>query len=88
MEDVRIIISALWVATMFNNLYGDVPMIFSGDAEKMFGAGAIYSGNVVRNCTINGDSGCYGCSDPDVELSCESLGKHYRSPILDCFKSQ
>ena len=36
MEDVRIILSALWVATMFNNLYGDVLMIFSGDAEKMF----------------------------------------------------
>jgi len=36
MEAVRIILSALWGATMFNNLYGDVLMIFSGDAEKMF----------------------------------------------------
>ena len=36
MEDVRIILSALWVATMFNNLYGDVLMIFSGDTEKIF----------------------------------------------------
>jgi len=36
MEAVRIILSALWGATMFNNLYGDVLMIFSGDAEKIF----------------------------------------------------
>ncbi len=36
MVDVKIILSALWGATMFLNLYGDVLMIFSGDAEKMF----------------------------------------------------
>ena len=36
MEDVKIILSALWVATMFNNLYGDVLMILSGDTEKIF----------------------------------------------------
>ena len=36
MVDVKIILSAFWAATMFNNLYGDVLMIFSGDAEKMF----------------------------------------------------
>ena len=36
MEDVKIILSALWAATMFNNLYGDVLMILSGDAEKLF----------------------------------------------------
>jgi len=36
MLDTRIILSALWAATMFNNLYGDVLMIFSGDAEKIF----------------------------------------------------
>ena len=36
MEDVRIILSALWVATELTYLYGDVLRIFSGDAEKMF----------------------------------------------------
>jgi hypothetical protein len=36
MEDVRIILAGLWIATMFNNLYGDVLMIFSGDSDKLF----------------------------------------------------
>ena len=36
MEDVTIILSALWVATELTYLYGDVLRIFSGDAEKMF----------------------------------------------------
>ena len=36
MEDVKIILSALWVATMLTYLLGDVLRIFSGDAEKMF----------------------------------------------------
>jgi len=36
MEDVKIILSALWVATELTYLYGDVLRIFSGDAEKMF----------------------------------------------------
>jgi len=40
MEDVKIIISALWVSTMFIYLLGDVLRIFSGDSEKMFAAQA------------------------------------------------
>ena len=36
MVDTRIILSALWVATMLTYLWGDVLRIFSGDAEKMF----------------------------------------------------
>ena len=36
MDDVRIILSALWVATVLTYLYGDVMRIFSGDAAKMF----------------------------------------------------
>ena len=36
MEDVKIILSALWVATMLTYLLADVPRIFSGDAEKLF----------------------------------------------------
>jgi hypothetical protein len=31
MEDVRIILSALWAALMLNNLLGDVLRIFAGD---------------------------------------------------------
>jgi len=31
MEDVRILLSALWVALMLNNLLGDVMRIFAGD---------------------------------------------------------
>jgi hypothetical protein len=31
MEDVRIILSALWAALMLNNLLGDVMRIFAGD---------------------------------------------------------
>jgi len=40
MEDVKIILSGLWVATMLTYLWGDVLRIFSGDAEKMFAAQA------------------------------------------------
>jgi hypothetical protein len=36
MEDVKIILSALWVAAELSYLYGDVLRIFSGDAAKMF----------------------------------------------------
>ncbi len=36
MEDVKIILSTLWIATMLTYLLGDVLRIFSGDAEKMF----------------------------------------------------
>ena len=36
MEDVKIILSALWVATMLTYLLGDVMRIFSGDSSKMF----------------------------------------------------
>ncbi len=35
MEDVQIILSGLWVATVLTYLYGDVMRIFSGDADKM-----------------------------------------------------
>ena len=35
MEDVRIILSALWVATMLTYLLGDVFRIMSGDAKPM-----------------------------------------------------
>jgi hypothetical protein len=37
MEDVRIILAGLWVATMLTFLWGDVLSIIAGDAEKMFG---------------------------------------------------
>ena len=37
MEDVKIVLSALWVATMLTFLWGDILSIFAGDAEKMFG---------------------------------------------------
>ena len=37
MEDVRIILSGLWVATMLTFLWGDVLSIITGDAGKMFG---------------------------------------------------
>jgi hypothetical protein len=36
LEDVRIILSGLWIATMLTYLLGDVMRIFSGDARKMF----------------------------------------------------
>jgi len=36
MEDVKIILAGLWVATVLTYLYGDVLRVFSGDAEKMF----------------------------------------------------
>lgn len=37
MEDVKIILSGLWVATMLTYLWGDVLGILSGDVEKAFG---------------------------------------------------
>ncbi|UCH01768.1 MAG: hypothetical protein JSV20_07990 [Candidatus Bathyarchaeota archaeon] len=37
MEDVQIILSALWVATMLTFLWGDVLSIIAGDVKKMFG---------------------------------------------------
>lgn len=36
MEEVKIILSGLWVATMLIYLLGDVLRIFSGDSERMF----------------------------------------------------
>ena len=36
MDDVKIILAGLWVATMLTFLWGDVLTIFAGDAEKMF----------------------------------------------------
>jgi len=36
MEDVKIILTTLWIATMLTFLLGDVLRIFSGDATKMF----------------------------------------------------
>ncbi len=36
MEDVKIILSGLWIATMLIYFLGDVLRIFSGDAKKMF----------------------------------------------------
>ena len=36
MEDVKIILTTLWVATMLTYLLGDVLRIFTGDATKMF----------------------------------------------------
>jgi hypothetical protein len=35
MEDVKIILSALWVATELTYLYGDMLRILSGDSTKM-----------------------------------------------------
>jgi hypothetical protein len=35
MEDVRIILSAIWAALMLSYLLGDVLRIYSGDLEKM-----------------------------------------------------
>lgn len=35
MEDIRIILSALWVATELTYLYGDMLRILSGDSAKM-----------------------------------------------------
>jgi hypothetical protein len=40
MVNTRIILSALWIATMLTYLLGDVLRIFSGDAEEMFAAQA------------------------------------------------
>lgn len=34
MEDIQIILSALWVATMLTYLLGDVLRIFSGDTQR------------------------------------------------------
>lgn len=88
MEDVRIILSASWVALTLMYLLGDVLRIYSGD----FAAGKI--GGVKNNResmagsgNINGDSDCYGIPVPDAELSCDSLGKHHRSDSLSWFQS-
>ena len=37
---------------------------------------------VAGNRNINGDSDYYGYPVPDIELSSESLGKHYRGHFL------
>jgi len=33
MPEIRIILSGLWIATMLNNLWGDVLRIMAGDVE-------------------------------------------------------
>jgi hypothetical protein len=36
LEDVKIVLAGLWIATMLTFLWGDVLSIIAGDAEKMF----------------------------------------------------
>lgn len=36
MDDVKLILAALWIATMLTYLWGDVLSIITGDVEKMF----------------------------------------------------
>ena len=48
MEDVQLILSILWVATMLCYLLGDVLRIFAGD----FKAGEIEGRQVTRKCIL------------------------------------
>jgi|SRR6267143_79752 len=88
MEDVRIILSASWVALMLTYLLGDVLRICSGDfkAEEIAGT-KNDSESVAGSCCPNGDSDRYGFPVSDVELSCDSLGKHHHGNSLFWFQS-
>ncbi len=47
MDDVRIILSAIWAALMLSYLLGDVLRIYSGDYEKMVAkTGVKFSGKI------------------------------------------
>jgi len=78
MLDTRIILSGLWVATMLTFLWGDVLTMFAGDVKP----GEI-GGMQPTQVIWVGIAGLMMI--PDIEVSRDSLGKHYRSHILGCF---
>ena len=85
MEEIRIKLSALWVALMLTYLLGDVLRIFSGD----FQAGEIeghasHPGDVLGHGRAFCHSDCDGFSIPDAKAARESLGEHYRVRALFC----
>src|SRR6266851_8342286 len=88
MEDVKIILSATWVALMLTYLLGDVLRIYASDFKP--GRNRRQENNpesTAGNRGTNGDSDCHGLLVPDAELSCESLGKHHRTDSLLRFQS-
>src|SRR6266581_6599905 len=83
MEDVRIILSASWIALMLTYLLGDVLRIYAGDFKPGKIAGRPVTQNLLLGIRDTDDgSDCHGLSLLDLELSVESLGKHHRSHSL------
>src|SRR5260370_20785064 len=88
MEDVKIVLSATWIALMLTYLLGDVLRIYAGDFKPGEIAGRKNNPeSVAGNRRINAGSDCHRLPNPDAELSCESLGKHHRSDSLLWFQS-
>jgi hypothetical protein len=85
MDEMRIKLSALWVALMLTYLLGDVLRIFSGDMKpgEMMGVqatqGMFLGAAILLVLPIAGASDCDGFPFPDFESACESLGKHHPS---------
>jgi hypothetical protein len=66
MEDIQIILSALWIATMLTYLLGDVLQIFSGDfkAGEMGSSGGMkMTQPMMFDCGLDGDPDRYGRPD-------------------------
>jgi hypothetical protein len=94
MEDVQIILSALWVSLMLTYLLGDVIRIFSGDfvAGEMDGqkaTQAMWMGAAVDgSCFIYADSNRYVVLDPSSTNAIDWLVKHNPLDIPFPFQSR
>jgi hypothetical protein len=87
MEDVKIILSATWVALMLTYLLGDVLRIYAGDFKPGRNSGQENNPeSIVGNRDTNDDSDSHGLPFPDAELSGEPLGKYHRSDSLLWFQ--
>ena len=79
MEDIRIMLSAIWVALMLVYLLGDVMRIFAGD----FSAGEVWCKNdsdyVVGNGWFNASSNHNAIIILDLNIPINSLDKYYCS---------
>ena len=86
MVETRILLSGLWVALMLTYLLGDALRIF---LRRLYSGGyngyAGISGNMVRSRNTDVDSDCYGCTNPDIAVSRDSLGKRRCSHDPFCF---
>ena len=69
MIDVKIRLSALWVAAMFSWVYGDLLRIYSGDLipGELVGGIQLTQEMWLGSASTNDNPGCYGFPVRDIE---------------------